>query len=117
MKLFAFLMAAAPAAEGQQVNPMMSLLPIILMFVIFYFFLIRPEKKKGKQIADMRAGLRVGDEVVTAGGIVGKITNIKDDQITLETGADKVKIRMLRDSVSYKQEKEEPTAKLSESEE
>lgn len=113
MKLLAFLMAAAPAAEGQQVNPLMSLLPIVLVFVVFYFFLIRPEKKKNKQINDMRDSLRVGDEIVTIGGIVGKITNIKDDQITLETGADRSKVRMMRWSVGNKIEKEESKAVIS----
>ncbi len=64
MNTLAFLMATAPAAGTEQAaNPIMSLLPIVLVFVIFYFFLIRPEKKKNKQISDMRDNLRVGDEV------------------------------------------------------
>ncbi len=107
MNLFAFLMAAAPAAaEGQQANPIMTFLPIILIFVVFYFFMIRPEKKRNKQITEMRDSLRVGDEVVTIGGIVGKITNINGDQITLETSADRNKIKMLRSSIATKAEKE-----------
>ncbi len=111
MEILAFLMAQAPAAaNGEQPNPLMSFLPIILIFVVFYFFLIRPEKKKNKQINDMRDNLRVGDEIVTIGGIVGKVTNIKDDQITLETGADRNKIRMLRAAVSQVIPKDEPAA-------
>lgn len=115
MNFLAFLMAQAPAAGAEQANPLMSFLPIILIFVVFYFFLIRPEKKKNKEITDMRDNLRVGDEIITIGGIIGKVTNIKDDQITLETGADKNKIRMLRSAVGQKIAKEEPVAEESES--
>ena len=118
MNFLAFLMAQAPAAANgeQAANPLISLLLIILIFVVFYFFLIRPEKKKNKQITDMRDNLRVGDEIITIGGIIGKITNIKDDQITLETGADKNKIRMLRTAVGQKIAKdEEPAADAQES--
>ncbi len=110
MNLFAFLMAAAPTAEGQAQNPIIGLLPIVLVFVVFYFFLIRPEKKKNKQVTEMRDSLRVGDEVVTIGGIVGKITNINGDQITLETGADRNKVKMMRWAIGSKAEKAEVSA-------
>ena len=96
--MLAFL-TATPAAN----DPMSTIsmfLPLILIFVVFYFFLIRPEKKRKKQITEMRDSLRVGDEIVTIGGIIGKITNIKDDQLTLETGADRNKIRIMRWAVS-----------------
>lgn len=112
MNLFAFLMAAAPAAEGQQANPIVGLLPIFLVFVVFYFFMIRPEKKKNKQITEMRDSLRVGDEVVTIGGIIGKITNVNGDQITLETGADRSKVKMMRWAIGSKTEKEEVSAEV-----
>lgn len=112
MNLFAFLMAAAPAAEGQQANPIMVFLPMILIFVVFYFLMIRPEKKKSKQIEEMRNSLRVGDEVVTIGGIVGKITNINGDQITLETGADRNKVKMMRWSIQTKVEKDETSVNV-----
>ena len=116
MNVLAFLMAQAPAAGGEQPNALVSLLPIVLVFVVFYFFLIRPEKKKNKQVADMRNSLRVGDEIVTIGGIVGKVTNVKDDQITLETGADRNKIRLMRWAVGQKLSKdEEVPAEVSES--
>lgn len=110
MNLFAFLMAAAPTAEGQAQNPIIGLLPIVLIFVVFYFFMIRPEKKQNKKIAEMRDSLRVGDEVVTIGGIVGKITNVNGDQITLETGADRNKVKMMRWSIRDKSEKDEVSA-------
>lgn len=60
-----------------------QLLPFIL---IFYFLLIRPQKKQQKQISDMLSSLKVGDEIVTVGGIVGTIVRIKDDNIIVETG-------------------------------
>ena len=58
-------------------------LPIIL---IFYFLLIRPQRKQQKQVANMLASLTIGDEVVTVGGVVGKIIRIKDDDVFIETG-------------------------------
>jgi len=70
-----------------------SLLSLLLMFVlplaIFYFILIAPQRKKEKSIQKMRNELVVGDEIVTIGGIVGKIIKIKDDEVTVENGADK----------------------------
>jgi preprotein translocase subunit YajC len=70
-------------------------LPIILL-VVFYFLLIAPQRKKEKQIRDMRAGLKEGDEIVTIGGIMGKIVSIKEDVLTVEVGADKVKLKFAR---------------------
>ena len=64
-----------------------SFLPLILMFVVFWFILIRPQKKKEKELKNMLAALKVGDEVATIGGIHGKIFRIKDDLFILETGA------------------------------
>jgi len=75
---------------------LVSLLPIILMFVIFYFLIIRPQQKKDKKIREMRANLKSGNSVITIGGIYGKILNIHDDIITLEVGSDKVKIKIGR---------------------
>lgn len=63
-----------------------SLLPMILIFVVFYFFLIRPQRKKDKQVKDMLANLKVGDRVCTIGGIYATIESIKDDTITLSVG-------------------------------
>lgn len=63
--------------------------PILLMLVLIYFMLIRPQQKKQKETQRMRDGLRTGDEVVTIGGIYGTITAVKDDQITIQVGADK----------------------------
>ena len=71
------------------------ILPIGLL-VIFYFFAIRPQKKKEKEIKEMRSGLRVGDEVVTIGCIYGKIVKAKEDALTLESGSAKTRLEVTR---------------------
>ncbi|MBE6667013.1 MAG: preprotein translocase subunit YajC [Ruminococcaceae bacterium] len=80
----------------------MNLLPILLiviLFVVMYFFTIRPQKKQEKMINDMRNNLQVGDEITTIGGIIGKIVSIKDETVLIETGHDRTKIRILRTAV------------------
>ena len=77
-----------------------TLLPFILVIVIMYFFLIRPQKKKEKQVNEMRSNLKVGDEIVTIGGICGKIVKTKDESFIIQVGADKVKFEMMRWAVS-----------------
>jgi preprotein translocase subunit YajC len=71
-----------------------GLIMMIVFFGIFYFLLIRPQQKKNKQIQKMRSELKVGDNIITIGGIHGKILNIKDEIVTLEVGADKVKLQI-----------------------
>ena len=75
--------AAAMPAGGGMFFPIW----IVLMIAMFYFMLIRPQKKQEKKMREMLAALQVGDKVVTAGGICGKITKIKDDVVFLETGS------------------------------
>jgi preprotein translocase subunit YajC len=81
----AFAMGTPPggAVPGGQ-NPIASLIPLILMFAIFYFLLIRPQQKKAKEHRAMMETLKKGDQVVTAGGIHGKITAVDDSVVTLE---------------------------------
>ena len=74
----------APAQGGEQANPTMSIMPLVLMFVIFYFLLIRPQQKRAKEHSAMVAALAKGDEVVTNGGLLGKITQVGDNFVTLE---------------------------------
>ena len=78
----------------------MQILMIVLLFVVMYFLMIRPQKKKDKQIQDMRKSLQVGDEIVTIGGICGKIVKTKDESFIIQVGADKVKFEMMRWAVS-----------------
>lgn len=68
----------------------------ILLLVIFYFLLIAPQRKKEKKIREMRESLKVGDEIVSIGGVIGKITTIKEDVLIVEVGADKTKLKFAR---------------------
>lgn len=81
-------------------STLVNLLPIVLLFVLMYFLMIRPQKKKDKQIKDMRNSLTVGDEIITIGGLCGKIVKTKDETIVVQAGADKVKFEMMRWAVS-----------------
>jgi len=73
---------------------------VIVMFVVFYFFGIRPQKKQEKETAAMRNSLQVGDEITTIGGIIGKIVSIKDETCVIETTRGGTKIRILKSAVS-----------------
>jgi preprotein translocase subunit YajC len=77
---------------------MLSLLPLIVIFVLFYFLLIRPQQKRQKQHKDMVAALKKGDEVVTAGGTLGRITDVGDSFVSLEV-AKGVEIKVQKPSV------------------
>jgi preprotein translocase subunit YajC len=86
------------AADQQQGNPLSMFLPMIIIFVLFYFMLIRPQRRQQKEHQLKLAALRSGDEVVTAGGIHGLITNVAERTVTLKI-ADNVKIKIERHSV------------------
>ena len=83
-----------------------SMIYTIVMFAVligvFYFLLIRPENKKKKALNEMRTSLEVGDDVTTIGGVVGTIVSIKDDLITIETSADRVRMEFARWAISTK---------------
>ena len=81
-----------------------------LMFVVLYFFMIRPENKRKKEADDLRNSLAVGDEVTTIGGITGTICAVKENTIVLETGADRVRIELTKWAVSSKNSQAEPKA-------
>ena len=94
--------ATAAVAEGEMpagaglLGTLISLLPMILIFVVFYFMLIRPQRKKEKKVQEMLNALKVGDRVNTIGGIFGTITAIKDDTLELSVGKDNVKLIFAR---------------------
>lgn len=79
-----------------------SILMIVVMIAIFYFMLIRPENKRKKDQEAMRNNLAVGDDVTTIGGIVGIIVAVKPNSIVIETGADRVRIELMKWAVSTK---------------
>ena len=91
------LEANAQAGTG---GVLVSVLPFVLMILVFYFFLIKPQKKQERETAAMRNNLMVGDEVTTIGGIIGRITHVKDDVVTIETGADRNKIRFRKSAIA-----------------
>lgn len=90
MNLFLLQLATA---DGQP-NPLMPIIMMVLMFVVMYFVMIRPQKKRQKEEQEMRSSVEVGDEIVTIGGIVGRVVTIREEDIIVETGADKNKIRI-----------------------
>jgi len=73
---------------------------IVAMVAIFYFFMIRPESKKKKKLAEMRASLSAGDTITTIGGIFGKVVYVDEDKITFETGEDRVRVQIAKWAVS-----------------
>ena len=85
---------------GSGADLMSTLIMMAVMVGVFYFMLIRPENKRKKEADEMRASLKVGDDITTIGGIVGKIVDIKGDNIVLETGADRVRIEFVKWAVS-----------------
>lgn len=101
---------AAGDTPANASNPWLMPVLLVVMAAVFYFVMIRPQKKQEKQIAEMRDSLAVGDEVVTIGGIIGTVLIIKDDKIMIETGNDRTKLTILRSSVKtvLKDEDEAP---------
>jgi len=77
----------------QQTNPLMTFLPLVLIMVVFYFFMIRPQMKRQKELQKFRSALQKGDKVVTTGGLYGRIVEIKDSIIFLEI-APNVKVKV-----------------------
>ncbi len=89
--------AAAPAGSAE--GSLMGLLPLVLIFVLFYFMLIRPQAKRAKEHKNMVAALAKGDEIVTQGGLLGKITEVDDSFLTVQI-ADGVEVKVQRQAVS-----------------
>lgn len=88
----AFAMGANPGGEAGGTDMLMQFLPLILMFVIFWFLLIRPQQKRAKAHKQMLSELKRGDWVVTSSGIIGRILNINQEQVTLQSEDSKLLI-------------------------
>ena len=86
-------------AANAGANGIVTIVMLVAMVAIFYFFLYRPQKMQDKAQNDMRNNLTVGDEITTIGGIIGKIISIKEETVLIETSKDKTKIRILRSAV------------------
>lgn len=97
-------------AAGSAPASLMQFAPLVLIFIVFYFLLIRPQQKKLKDHRAMLEAVRRGDRVVTNGGIIGLVTKVNDDkELTIEI-ADNVRVRVMRDMVSSVISKTEPVA-------
>jgi len=91
--------AMGPQPGGGGGSQWMSFLPIILIFAVFYFLLIRPQQKRAKDHRALLSSLKVGDQVLTSGGIYGRVTGLRDDVITLEI-SDKVRVKVSRGHIA-----------------
>lgn len=77
-------------------NAMLPIIMLIIMFGIMYLLIIRPQKKRDKETAAMRNAIQVGDEIVTIGGVIGRVVAIHEDNLVIETGSDRSKVRIKR---------------------
>jgi preprotein translocase subunit YajC len=94
-----FLNGLAQSAPGAGGSPLTQFVPLIAIFAIFYFLVLRPQSKKAKDHQKMLSELKKGDDVTTQGGIIGKITGIKDNEVTLQV-QEGVRLRVLRSAVN-----------------
>jgi preprotein translocase subunit YajC len=95
--MFSLFLSLAPQPADAP-NPLMSLLPFLLIIVVFYFFMIRPQMKRQKELRKYREGLKKGDKIITTGGIYGSVIEVKDAQVIMEI-ADQVKIKIDKSAV------------------
>jgi len=94
-----FLLGFIPLQARPEGSPLMNFMPIILIFLIFYFLLIRPQQKKQKQLEAMIKAIEKGDNVITSGGLHGKVTGVTDDVLTLDIGGvkgERIKVKVAR---------------------
>jgi preprotein translocase subunit YajC len=91
--------AAQSAAGGSQPSALMQMLPLVIMVVVFYFLLIRPQSKRAKEHRALIASLEAGNEVVTNGGILGKVTEVSEQFVTVEI-AEGVRVKVQRHTIS-----------------
>ena len=97
--------AAAGAGSGQQTTTMIIMM--VVLFVVMYFFMIRPQKKRQKEEQEMRNSLEIGDEIVTIGGIVGRVVTIRENDLVIETGSDRNKMKIERWAINTNKTKAE----------
>lgn len=111
MRSFAFLLSVLPAAAFAQDaavadpsavsgSPLASMLPLVLIFFVFYFLLIRPQQRKFKEHQTMLTALKKGDEVITGGGVAGKIVNVMDGDMVKVEIAPGVEVKVLKSTIS-----------------
>ena len=91
------MLETATATTGSMI---VSMVPFLLVIVVMYFMLIRPQRKQQKKEKEMRDNLQIGDEIVTIGGICGRVVSLKEDSLVIESSGDRTKIQMQRSSIS-----------------
>lgn len=95
--------ASGTTSTGTETDTLSSILtlviPLAIIVIVFYFFILRPQKKQDKEVAEMRDSINLGDIIITAGGIVGRVIRIKDDMMLIETGGNKTRLQIERRSV------------------
>jgi preprotein translocase subunit YajC len=96
--IFLLLMGQPAGSTQGQGNAWVTLIPLLLLFVVFYFFMIRPQMKKQKDMTNYRNSLKKGDKVITNGGIYGRIIEIKDNYVMMDAGGD-VKLKVDKNSL------------------
>ncbi len=106
----AYAMGQSGSAQGS--GGFASFVPIILMFAVFYFLLIRPQQKKSKELATMIRNLKKGDRIIISGGIQGRITGLNESTLTVEI-ADKVRVKVARGSVTLIDQPSTPDKQIS----
>ena len=104
----AYAQPAAGAGDGGFMQQVGMLFPLIAVFVIFYFIVLRPQQQRMKALATMVANVRRGDTVVTAGGLVGKVTKVVDDNEVLVEIAEGVRVRVIKSTIADVRTKGEP---------
>ena len=97
--MYYFLESGVGAGNTNGAQAITTIIMLVAMIAVFYFFMYRPQKKQEKESNDMRNNLQVGDEITTIGGIIGKIVSIKDETVLIETSNQRNTIRILRTAV------------------
>ena len=93
--------------NAQGANPMYTLVIMLVFIAAMYFVMIKPQKKKERETQEMRDNIRVGDEIITIGGICGKVVKTKDESVVIQTGADKTKLEFKKWAISSVEKKAE----------
>jgi preprotein translocase subunit YajC len=97
----AYAQETAAAATETVVNPLLQFLPFILIFVVFYFFILRPQRNRQRELQTMADNLKKGDRVVTAGGIIGTVTGVQNDYVVIKTGdSETTKMEVLKSAIT-----------------
>lgn len=90
-------------AAGDYATLLAQFLPLVVLIVVFYFVLIRPQRKRDKQEREMRNSISVGDEISTIGGFIGRVVSIKDDTLVIESSSDRTKLKIYRWAIRGKE--------------